>query len=46
MPPRPKHSLAARLGVGLAIGIGVIVIAVFVASFFLDGMVRHGSKRK
>lgn len=39
-PPRSKHILAKRFGLGFAIGIGVIVIAVFIASFFLDGMIR------
>ena len=38
--PGRRHSFAARFGLGVLIGIGVIVVAVFVASFFLDRMLR------
>jgi hypothetical protein len=39
-PRRRKHSLATRFALGFAIGVGVIVIAVFIASFFVDGIMR------
>ena len=37
---RPKRSLAARLGLWFAAGVALILIGVFIASFFLDGIIR------
>jgi hypothetical protein len=37
---KPKRSLASRIGMWFGAVIGLIAIAMFVASFFLDGVLR------
>ncbi len=37
---RPKRGLASRIGIWFGAVIGLIAIAVFIASFFLDGIIR------
>ena len=38
--PTPRRSLASRIGIWFGAVIGAIAIAVFIASFFLDGILR------
>src|ERR1700730_14355165 len=38
--PTPRRSLASRIGIWFGAVIGAIAIVVFIASFFLDGILR------